>query len=627
MYVRKTEKTGKNKVYKNYLLVESVMTPKGPRQKTVCSLGNLEPRPREEWLKLAHKVENALVGQGELFDQPDEEVEAIVRKVRRRQAEEWAASGQPRPHKGDEDLVAIHTDLVTTEKSREAGPIHVGYQFWLRLGLQEILRNVDLDEKTVRLTCAMVMNRLIMPMSEHKMPDWIRRTAMADILHVNFDKLGDHALYRNLDRLHPRRVEIESALVECERDLFNLDTTVYLYDLTSTYFEGEALLNPKARRGYSRDKRPDCKQVVVGLVVNRDGFPIAHEVLPGNTQDRTTVDQMLELLKKRVEIQPGQTVVVDRGMAFDDNIEAIKRHKQHYVIAARQCERDKWLAEFEDEEGFEDVVRQPSPRNPAQKKTRVQVKMRRRGDELHVLCISNGRKEKDRAIRKKLEKRLLADVAKLQKSIEAGRLKNEAKINERIGRIKERYPRVARYYSINYGPQQKNVSCQHNKEKENKAQTLDGSYLLKTDRLDLSAEEAWRIYILLTRAENAFRCMKSPLAERPIFHHLEHRVDTHIFLCVLAYHLLVAIEKTLLDQGVHTSWSTVRQTLASHPICTIVLPAQQGMTLKIRRAGTPEKAHLELYKLLRINPHIIRPCKTWVLEGATERSASLKNSD
>lgn len=622
MFIRKTSKTVKGKTYTNYLLVESIATRKGPRQRTICSLGNLDPRPREQWLKLAHKVEEALVGQGDLLDESDPEVEAIVEKVRRRRARQKAAAKPRRRRKGDNDLVAVHTDRVTTEESREAGPVHVGHEFWKRSGLDGILRTVGLNERGRRLTCAMVMARLIFPCSENAMPDWIRSTALGDIVGEDFSTLGKHSLYRNMDRLHPNRAAIEAALVERERDLFDLDTTVYLYDLTSTYFEGQALLNGKAKRGYSRDKRPDCKQLVVGLVVNRDGFPLAHEVFAGNTQDRQTVEAMLDLLAQRAELKPGQTVVVDRGMAYDENLAQIGARGLHYIVATRQKERNAWLAEFEDPQGFEDVVRQPSPTNPAQKKTRVQVKMERRDGQTYVLCLSEGREAKDRAIREKHETRLLADVAKLQTSVANGRLKHPDKINQRIGRLRERYPRVARYYALTYDPQTKTVACEPDAQKRKKAEALDGSYLLRSDRQDLSAEEAWRIYALLTRAEAAFRAMKSPLAERPIFHHLLHRGETHIFLCVLALHLLVAIEKTLRDRGVHTSWATVCQILETHQVSTIVLPADDGMTLKIRKGGTPEQPHRELYDLLDVPHQIMRPIKTWVLTEACEPDES-----
>jgi transposase len=612
MYVRKTTRRYKDKTYTNYLLVESIHTPNGPRQKVVCSLGDLSPRPAEEWLRLARKVEEALVGQVNLFSEPDPEVDDIVRQVQEQRItaprESNNASTDPSQ---TTDLVTVHADRVTATQHRAAGPVHVGFQFWKRLEFDLILRRLGFSNKAIRLTCAMTLNRLIHPDSEHAMPDWIRSTALGDILGVDFSGLVHDPLYRNLDRLHPNRAAIESDLVERERNLFQLDSTVYLYDLTSTYFEGQAKRNPKAKRGYSRDKRPDCKQVVVGLVIGREGFPIAHEVFDGNTQDRKTLGRILDLLTARVGMPEGSTVVVDRGMAYTENIAEIQKRKHHYVIAGRQPERDEWLNEFETIEGFELVPRQPSPLNPFQKKSVVRVKPVRRGDELIVLCTSEERIEKDRAIRHKQEGRFLADLVRLQGRIDKGRLKREIAIGEAIGRLKERYPRVSRYHTITYDSTTGKLKHEPNADKKTKAELLDGGYLLRTDRTDLSAREAWLMYMTLTRAENAFRMMKTPLAERPIFHHLEHRVETHIFLCVLAYHLLVAIETTLLNQGVHTSWATIRKTLSTHQVATIVLPTDQGKVLRIRKGMTPEPAHLELYRQLSVPHEIMRPIKTW----------------
>jgi len=282
-------------------------------------------------------------------------------------------------------------------------------------------------------------------------------------------------------------------------------------------------------------------------------LPLAHEVMEGNLRDHQTLDDMLQLMQERVGLSKGQTVVIDRGMAYEENIEQIVSRELHYIVASRQSERDQWLSEFEEFEGFEEVHRSPSPLNPFQKKSEVKIKKVRQGEMTYVLCISSGRREKDKAIREKQEKRFLRDIAKLQKRIQDGRLVQEAATHEAIGRIKERYPRVCRYYEIGLDMKNKSLHCKQHAEKIQKAELLDGSYLLKTDRDDLSADEIWRVYITLTRAEAAFRAMKSPLSERPIFHQVERRVETHIFLCVLAYHLLVAIENMILERGVHSS--------------------------------------------------------------------------
>jgi transposase len=612
MYVRQTTRRYKDKTYTNYLLVESVHTPKGPRQKVICSLGDLSPRPAEDWLRLARKVEDALVGQADLFSQPDPEVEQIVRQVRQRQAR--AASRVPRAAPqptADGDLIAVHTDCLAMTDVRSAGPVHIGLQFWKRLELDAILQSHGFSPRALQLTCAMTLNRLIHPDSEHAMPRWIRSTALSDLLGGDFTTPADDPLYRNLDRLHPDRAVIESDLVERERRLFHLDPTIYFYDLTSTYFEGQAARNPKGKRGYSRDHRPDCQQVVVGLVIGREGFPLAHEVFAGNTQDRKTLGQMLDRLKDRVGLAEGATVVVDRGMAYPENLREIRDRKLHYVVAARQPERDRWLDDFEDEEGFEVMAREPSPRNPFQKKSSVRVKALTDGEEKVVLCTSSGRTAKDRAIREKQEGRLLADLRRLAGRIAGGRLKRELKIGEAIGRLKQRYPRVARYYTIRYDAAVGALSWEPNAEKKAKAEQLDGGYLLRTDRIELTAQEAWLLYMTLTRAESAFRALKTPLAERPIFHHLEHRVEAHIFLCVLAYHLMVAIESTLLNRGIHTSWATVRERVASHSVVTLVLPTDGGRVLRIRKGTTPEPEQVELYRLLNIPAEVMQPIRTW----------------
>jgi len=602
VYIRKTTKKYKGKTYDNFLLVESRQTPNGPRQHIVCSLGALAPAPRQHWLDLAHRLQTSLAEQLPLTP-ADTQMEALVEKGRRGRISRRA----PVPV----ESVTVDVDQLSIEEAREAGTVHVGHQMWEQLGVAKILLSAGLSERACQLTEVMTLNRLVFPLSEHAMPDWIRTTALGDILGTDFSSLNDDALYHNLDRLHPNRERIERELAEREKTLFNLDDTLYLYDLTSTYFEGQMLGNPQAKRGYSRDKRPDCKQVVVGLVLDRDGFPKAHEVFDGNRQDRTTIEQMLESLEKRTGKKPGSTVVVDRGMAYDDNLEQIRAAKHHYIVASRQAERNAWLAEFENDEDWEEVIRTPSPRNPSQKKFEVFIKRRQQGDECYVLCRSEGREAKDRAIREKQEGKLKEDLTHLQRRVQAGQLKKAEKMGEAIGRLKERYPRVARYYRMEYDAESQTLNWREDTAKKAVAEKLDGGYLLKTDRQDLTADEIWRTYILLTRVEAAFRSMKSPLMERPIFHHLQNRTQTHIFLCVLAYHLLAAIEKRFWDCGVHTSWWTLRQQLSSHQVVTVVLPTREGKILKIRKATTPEPVHRDIYKTLKIPVEVMKAVKTW----------------
>jgi transposase len=599
VFLKATRKKVRGKTYTNHLLVESISTPNGPRHRTVCSLGSLEPAPRQCWLALAHKLQAALSGQQALL--PDAAVDSVRQRI------ETQPPSDRRP-----EWVSVLPAQIEVNEAREAGSVYVGHQMWRRLHLDAILDKAGLNERARLLTEVMTINRLVSPCSEHAMPDWVRRTALADLLEADFSGLNDEALYRNLDRLHPQRALIEGELAAREGELFALTESIYLYDLTSTYFEGQALANPKAKRGYSRDKRPDCKQVVVGLVLDGDGFPKAHEVFDGNRNDSTTVDEMLAALEKRVGKKAGATVTVDRGMAYAKNIEQIRNRGYHYLVAARPEERWEHELEFVEESGWEEIVREPSPTNPGQKKTQVWLKQCPAGEQVHVLCLSEQRKEKDRAIRELQEKRLLTDLESMSRGIAKRKKKprTEAEVNQAIGRLHERYSRVGRYYQIRYEAERRALSWEADVELKRRAERLDGSYVLKTDRRDMSKEEVWRQYILLTRVEAAFRAMKSPLMERPIFHHLVHRVETHIFLCVLAYHLLATVEKTFLDQGIHTSWASLREQLATHQVVTVVMPTSDGQRISIRKATTPEPEHKRIYQVLRIPDHLLDPARS-----------------
>jgi transposase len=665
MFIKKSCKTVNGKKYVNHLLVESVNTPKGPRHKVICSLGNLDPGPSEKWLRVAQNIEKALSGQ--LPIESDPIVEQIVEKIKSKQeVSDSAITGE------DARWQTVDTETFSTEDAREAGPVHVGHQMWEKLQLTEILKEAGLNERACQLTEVMTINRLVEPSSELATVEWLKRTALPDILGEDIVIESPRSLYRNMDRLHPARAKIEASLSERERTLFSLDDTVLLYDLTSTFFEGQSLKNDKAQHGYSRDNRPDCKQVVIGLVVNAEGFPKGHEVFDGNRSDTTTVDAMLDALDERSGgLSNGRMIIVDRGMSSRENLASIRARGYHYMVAMRQSDRDEYLAELEDSEGwliFEKVrhgkyydtvlnriglkrasgaavnaAKQKKVKSAQQKLARAKksaesaqdageneekalekslkaVELSRElklaeeelaREETLILCVSQGRAQKDRAIREKQEKKLLLDLASLQQRVDAGKLK-PSKVHENIGRLKERYSRVFRYYNVTFDEITNKISYAENAEKKELAKELDGSYIIRTDRNDLSDREIWQAYMLLTRIEAAFRDMKSPLGERPIYHQTEHRVETHIFICVLAYHLLVAIEKMLRDGGSHDSWETVRKTLRTHQVVTTTFPTKSGQSLKIRKSTTPEPTHTALYRMLKIPATVMTQRRWWV---------------
>lgn len=671
MFIKANKTKTGGKEYTNYLLVETHQTEKGPRQKVICSLGNLKPAPKEHWHQLAKKLEAALAGQLNLLSE-DQQAREIVEKIQVRQEPHVQQAPVEEPASDNSPGEKIDVANVTVEEAREAGPVHIGHQMWLKLGLDDILQGLGFDERGCALTEILALSRLVAPGSERATRDWVPQTALPDILGAENCQIGTNTLYDHLDRLHELRSRIEIELVSKERNLLNLDDSLLLYDLTSTYFEGQCQSNDQAQHGHSRDKRSDCRQVVVGLVLNGDRFPVAHEVFDGNRSDTTTVDEMLDTLDGRAGgKRKGRTVVVDRGMSSKENLATIREHGYHYIVATRQKERDEYLADLESQDGwltFEKVrkgkfittvlnqvqikrvsseavrtVKEKKQKTAEQRFNRAAKAAESAQDKGHdeklllqksvkavelsrelknatgelechenlILCISQGRAEKDKAIRDKQEKRFLKDLKALQIQVNAGKVKS-AKVHERIGRLKERYSRVSRYYDITLDETTPQMSYSENVEKKELAKQLDGSYIIRTDRDDLTDLEIWQTYMLLTRVESAFRDMKTPLLERPIFHQLERRVQTHIFVCILAYHLLALVEKLFRDKGIATSWETIRKDVKTHQVVTVVMPHANGKkVLRLRRGTTPEKLHSHIYKVLDIPQEPMQPSRTW----------------
>jgi len=605
MFIKKNVRKHGDKSYVTHLLVESVNTPAGPRHRTICNLGHMTPGPKEEWLELAERIQAALAGQPSLF--PDPRVDEMVARVREQQAKAGAEPKVPRARQAVPAVIPVRTDGVQTQDSRQVGPLHVGHQMWQRLQMTEILKAAGLAAAGIKLTEVMTLNRLVHPDSERAMVDWAKRVAVSDVLGVDVDKLSHDRFYRNMDKLHGKRFQIENLLREREKSLFNLQDTLILYDLTNTYFEGNAHQTPKAKRGHSKEKRTDCKLVAMGLMVDGEGFPVGHEVMDGNTIDGTTVTGMLDSLEARTGRRGGSMIVMDRGFASAANLELVRAREHHYLMAGFQNQRGDLLDDFEAVEGWEEI-------QPSSVKAPVQIKRIQRDDEVLLLCISPARAQKDRAIREKQEGRLLAALGDLatsiQKAAEKGKPMPDETLGERIGRLRERYTRAARYYTIYREADA--LTWTLKAEQHQRAQQLDGAYFLRTSNKAFGAEEIWRTYITLTRVESAFRDLKGTLDLRPIHHRKEMRVETHIFLCVLAYHLQVSIERTLQEAGDHTSWETLREELTTHSVVTTILPTEDGRTLAIRKAGIPDRRVREIYRLLSLDPEPMKPLRTWI---------------
>jgi transposase len=609
MFLRTKTKKQNGKTYTYYQLVEAYHTPAGPRQRVIASLGDLSPRPREQWLQLIRQVESALSGQARLDEEPPgEEALDVAQRVREKRN---AATGSG-------EWVAIDVEKVEAREARELGPQYVGVTFWERLGLDEILTSCGLSPAVSQRVKLMAVNALCGYESEHATPAWMRRTAIADLIGLGSAVPSESTLYRTLDELLPHREAIETALAERERDLFALPETLVLYDLTSTYFEGEMKRNGAAKRGYSRDKRSDCKQVVLGLILDEAGFAKGHLVFEGNRQDASTLAEMVEALDRRTGNRRA-VIVMDRGLATQDNLAWLREQDRRYLAAARKDERDAWTDEFLAGE-WRELHRPPPPTQPKQKRPKVEIKQAQKGDEVYILCRSEGRQAKDAAIRNRFRDRMEEALEKLQRRVEKGLLKAREKIHQAIGRLRERYPRVARFYEIEVVEVIEEAENKEKKtlprvvwsvkEEQDEAQKLDGTYLLRTNCKDLTAETIWKTYVLLTHVESAFRSLKSVLNLRPIRHQREDRCQAHTFLCVLAYHLLHAIETTLRNNEEYRTWETIRKELSSHQVVTVALPAQSGEVYTIRKPTRAEPHHREIYDDLQMDATVSRyPCR------------------
>ena len=513
MFLRRYTRTKDGKPHTYYALVESVRTDAGPRQQIVAYLGELNHDQERRWQRtVVFYNRQGQAQQLRLF--PDDDSVALP---------------------DDPDVVRIRLGSVGWTNGRRFGDVWLARWLWHHLHLDEIVaRHLPQGRHTVApadIVAIEVINRLCAPCSEFALAEpWYAATALSDLLGVPDDAVTKDRLYRTLDALLGAKEPIENDLKAQLGTLFRLDYDLLLYDLTSTYFEGLAEDNDLARRGYSRDHRSDCKQVVLALVVTRDGFPLAHVTLAGNTQDVETVKQIVLAVERRFG-QSQRVWVMDRGLISKATLRFLGQGQRRYLLATRRGE----LARFQAELGRAGWQRLPD--NPE-----VEVKQLRRGRVHYLLARSKPRRQKERAIRRRQRRGLARALRKLHAQIAAGRLKQRDKILERLGRLKARYPKACPFVTITVAARgSAPLSWSWKVEKFKAALAADGAYVLRSNRGGWSAQAFWETYIQLTVVEHAFRVLKSQLLLRPVWHQYSGRVEAHVMICVLAY----ALWKTL----------------------------------------------------------------------------------
>jgi len=639
-------------------LVENIRTARGPRVRIVVSLGTKFEIPKSDRSAVARIVKERLSGRLSIFSYDAQLVsyaDYIVKKIQTEGKWDSARQRVAEFKEPDRKTAEIFIEDVEHGYTRELGPILIGNTFWNRLNLPTILRECGFRESEIKTAEISVLNRLISQDSEHGIISWLGTVAVDELLGINFMQFGHDRFYRISDKLLMHQPYIEEDLYQREKDLFSLEDCIFLYDLTNTYFEGVCVRNPKAKYSKNqKEKRSDCPQVVVALVLDGDGFIRRHRVFEGKMSDSKSLEHIVGELESEFSDKDMPTIIFDRGMVTEENIELLKSYENlKYIVMCRSNEEEQFISTFQ-REGF-DIVEGRDP------KKKVEVMIKPAADIVYLLCKSEGRKNKEQAMRNNREKKLEKELTNLQNQIQKGRENDPVKIQQRIGRIKERFGKVSQYYGIMYTHREFSYTLSENvkiskrvsnsleklKEKANgntitfptlekklavmqekypadfdkikihlitpaltwepieeireKETGLDGNYLLKTNRTDLNADEIWKLYVTLTRIENAFRDLKSYLGLRPNPHHKEDRVDGHIFISILAYHLLHSIEYTLQAQGVHSRWVTIKRVVSTHDYSTVQLPTTAGPVINIRKPSMPEGIHMEIYDRLGVD--------------------------
>jgi transposase len=554
MYLRHTTVTKNGKSHTYWRLVRSIRVGNRVRQQTVAQLGELDAAGRVRARALAQAIVGVERPPG-LFEaaDPSESVTVELRRFR-------------------------------LERGRRFGDVWLGLRRWQALGLDALLEKLlPLGREEVpwaKMAAVLVLARFCEPSSElHIAEDWFRRTALGDLLGIADDKVNDDRLYRALDQVLPQKVLLEFHLKQRLGDLFGLEYDLLLYDITSTYFEGEVAANAQARRGHSRDHRRDCKQVLIGLVVTRDGYPLGYEVFAGNRHDSTTLQEIVE----RMEVfygRNGRIWVLDRGMVSEANLTWLKERGSRYIVGtprsrlkqfARSVRRGDWELL---REGLE-VQRCPDGA----------------GVETFILCRSAVRAAKEQAIRERFVTRIGAGLRKIRAACRRRRCA-VGQIERRVGRLLGQNSRAARLFRVKVEARPDGGACLRWSRRSSArawVQSSQGCYLLRSNVADWDAEELWRAYMHLTDAEAAFRVHKTDLGIRPVWHQTAGRVQAHLLVCFLAYVLRKTLEGWMARAGLGNSPTTVLEELARIQSADVVAPTTDGRTIRLRCVVHPDK--------------------------------------
>jgi transposase len=591
MFLRRNTKKKGGVDYDCWTLVESVRTARGPRQHIVATIGKLPGLDREErigWDEIGRILSGKPRPEAGLFSQPED-------------PPSWAT---------------VNISGVSVERLRRFGDVYLGLLLWNRLGFAEFCKEqIPSGREEIPwsiMAAVLVLARFCAPSSELQIAEsWYDKTALDDLLGVRSDKISEDRLYRALDALLPHKDELCRHLQKRYGEMFGCSFDFMFYDITSTYFEGSAKANPQAKRGYSRDGRPDCPQVCIGLVTTREGLPVAFEVFDGNRPDVTTTQEMVEIMEAKYG-QAKRIWVMDRGMVSEDNLEYLRSTGARYLVGTPKS----LLKKFEHqllEQNWEKV--QPG--------VDVQLCRSPEGtDEIFVLCRSAGRKEKENAILNRFVNSLETRLLKLAGQAQAGKAKDRQKVERRIGRLLERNSRAASLFSVEVtetgtGKQARlSINIKKNEDRYQWALETGGSYILRTNWGETDPKTLWNTYIQLTEVEDSFRTEKYDLGMRPIFHHKQDRTQAHILVCFLALTMWRTLQQWMKASGLGTAPRKLLEELRELKSLDVLLPTRDK-TLRLRMVATPSR---ELKVLLQ-RMKILIPNRPKMIENVVEKMA------
>jgi len=608
MYIREYKQINKKtgEMYYKHKLVASVWTNKGPRQKIIMPLGTLSI-PRIDWKRLAHALECRITGQQSLLEGHDIELEQLALKLisnnnlsKSLEVSEKAEQQTQGPQKktpGDNNYVPIDLNSVKLKSTRSLGAEVICMKAWEQLGLTNILKKLKLSVTTISIAMALIFGRMISPGSERHTMEWFRkRSALHEIPGVsNLGNCGNDRYYNAADELYDHKDQIEDMLYQRERELFpHTENTIYLYDLTNTYLEGHGIHNTLAARGHCKSKRYDCPLVTLSMVVSEDGMPVCSQIYKGNQTEPETMEKMMERLSQRLYgiqiplIKP--TVAMDRGIATEYNINWLRGNGYHYIVIRREDNSEEYRRQFESgRDAFEIINSKKSiygdENNVYIRKEPVDAKTCR------VLCISEGKAKKERAIAERKKDTFTDDIERLRQSIQKGTIKKPDKIQNKLQQIIGKNKKRAEKYDVSLETNGKTVTGITLTKKTVETEPLYGCYIIESSHADMSADEIWKLYMTLTRIEGAFRSMKETLGMRPVYHQTAERTAAHLFITVLSYHLLATIENLLTKQGDTRTWGTIRGVMSTLMRGTVSMRNDKKVTYNLRLSGQPEDEH------------------------------------